>query len=413
MKQIVLTSIALLFILFKVSASESWELKNFPDSVRINGIAINSNNEVFIIARYMPDEDDIFSAVGVVYLSNDDGDTWTQLIDSDWFPVINDILIDQEDNIYLSTWYGAGIYKSENNGVNWEGKGLGLSNEVPTFLSINSEGTIYAGQFWGGGIDYSLNGGDEWLPTNYPASSGVKGLGISMTDYIFTDGGFYSTDGGNTWITKNDGLPDHVLINQVCYTYNMDNEIFLGTVEGIYYLSSLNSSWEKVLSTSGYVSDIIVTSDNSIYAGTNEGVFYSSNNGQDWQNINNLFNSTTPSMFCFDKEGYLWATANNAIYKSQEILTGVSESIIDSKKINIYPNPFNDYLLIDLNSSAVKRENISIFIYGTDGKLIKSINNSTNDNIINISLKNLDTGTYIIRVDESGINIKNELIIKK
>lgn len=411
MKRIIILSTALFFILFEAYAIDSWVLKNFPDSVTINGLEINSSNEIFVIAGYLSDEDEA-CPVGVVYHSNDDGNNWTQIITPEWFPEILDILIDNEDNIYLGTWYG-GVYKSENNGVTWEAKGDGLSNSVPVFLSISSEGVLYAGQFWGGGIDYSLNGGNEWSQTNHPSNSGIKGLGVGINDYVFSDGGLYSPDGGVSWHYNNVGLSDYTLLNQVCYAFNQTNEVYLGSVEGIYYLSTVASSWEKILSTEGYVLDIIISSQNKIYAATNEDVFISNNNGQDWDNISNQFISTTPQKFCFDNEGYLWAVSRNEIYKSQNVLTGFPENTVNQNNVRASPNPFKENLLIDFPNKLQDGESISIYIFGIDGKLQKSINEKVFDNQILISLKNLTAGKYIIKFDLRGLNITSIIVIKE
>lgn len=321
MKNITIICIAFLLLLGKANATNTWTLKNFPDSVIINGIATNSMNEVFVTAYYWDEGDDY--TVGIAYKSTDDGNTWEQIIHSEYFPSIMDILIDIQDNIYLGTWYGGCIYKSVDHGNTWVSYESGLSNCVPANLSINSEGVLYAGQEWGSGIDYSINGGETWQPTNHPSNSGVKGLGVSNNDYLFSDGGTYSSDGGNTWHTNDDGLSNVALINSVRYAFNTNDEVFAGTVDGVYYLSSIDASWEKILSTNGYILGLIITSQNEVFAATNNDVFYSANNGQDWENINNQFSDSKPRKFSFDKEGYLWAASENQIYKSNAILTNI------------------------------------------------------------------------------------------
>jgi len=317
MKNQILISMLILFS-FNIQAQDYWIEKSFTDSVSINNIAINSVNEIFVTATYY--DPDIQWWIGLVYYSNDDGNTWIIKTPYYNFHEIIDVLIDSEDNIYLGTWTG-GIYKSVDSGNTWEEKNSGLTNICPTSLAINSEGWLYAGHFWGGGIDYSENGGDEWIQINYPLyGCGVRGLGIGLNDYIFVDASNYSVDNGNTWSTIDEGLSVSVLINQVWYSFNTNNEVFLGTVEGIYYLYSCDSTWEKILSTDGYVYDIIINSENKIYAGSSDGVFYSENNGQDWQLINEQFSSFPPGKFSFDSDGYLWAVGSNVIYKSKYII---------------------------------------------------------------------------------------------
>lgn len=409
MKRIILLPLALFFLLFEANATESWVLKNFPDSVTIKDLEINSANEIFVIASYYSGEP---WPVGVVYRSGDDGNNWIQIISpSDHFPEIMDILIDDDDNIFLGTMYG-GVYKSENNGASWEVKADGLSNSVPTFLSINSAGVLYAGQYWGGGIDLSANGGNAWSPTNHPSNGGIKGMGIGLDDYIFSDGGLYSPDGGVSWYYHNDGLSGHALLNRVCYAFNNSNEVFLGSVEGIYYLSSLDSSWIKILSTEGFISDIIVSSQNTIYSATIGDIFFSSNNGQDWITINHQFISSLPQKFCFDNDGYLWAASGTEIYKSQSVLTGIYENTAHKENVKIFPNPFKDNLIIEFTNNLNDGESIRISIYSIDGKLQKTITDKVSDNQIIIGLNNLTVGSYILSIAQRGF-ITNRLIIKE
>jgi hypothetical protein len=410
MKRLNISLIALFFSLSEVHSTDTWILKNFPDSVNISGLAINAANEIFVIASYQGDNG--AWPVGVAYHSSDDGNIWTQIIPSGFFPEIKDILIDYEDDIYLGTWYG-GLYKSEDNGATWEEKGNGMSNNMPVYLSINSVGVIYAGHFLGGGIDYSLNGGEEWHSTNHPTNTSIRGLGIGPDDYIFSDGGLYSPDGGESWHYNNAGLFGEVLINEVCYAFNNTSEVFLGTVNGVYYLSSIDASWENVFSINSSIRDIIVSSQNTVYAATHADVFYSPDNGQNWENINGQFTGSPPQRFCFDNEGFLWAASSHELYKSQHVVNGYHEDFANRENIRLFPNPFDDYLLINFTSNYQDGENISINIFSIDGKLQKSVTDKVINNQLLLNLKNLASGTYILRMGHRGFGIRNEIIIKE
>lgn len=410
MKRIFLLPIVLFFLFFKAYGTDSWVLKNFPDSVTIQGLGINSVNEIFVIALYYTDEP---WPVGVAYRSSDDGNNWMQIITPfDRFLEIFDILIDDNDHIYLGTMYG-GVYKSVDNGITWEEKSEGLSNTVPVYLSKSSEGVFYAGQYWGGGIDYSTNGGNEWNPTNFPSNSGIKGMGVCKDDYIYANGGIYSADGGVSWETNNIGITGNALLNQVCYAFNESNEVFLGSINGIYFLSSIDSSWERLLLTSGYILDIIVTSQNTIYASANGVVFFSINKGQDWDNISDQFISTIPQEFCFDKDGYLWAASGTEIYKSQHIVTGLHEYTDHQKNVSVFPNPCSDQLSIDLENNMQDGESIRINLFSMEGKLQKSITENVFNNQVVINLKSLPAGPYLMKIDQRGYIIKNGIIIKE
>jgi len=407
MKKIILLIILLNFFLINLCANDSWIVKNFPDTVQIMNIAINSANTIFVTTMYDPNDKKL--PVGLVYYSTNDGNNWIQVNPGAYFPEILDILIDDNDNIYLGTWYG-GIIKSIDNGVSWEVKNNGLSNSVPFTLASTSEGAIYAGQYWGGDIDNTIDGGEEWIQLAY-STSGIKGMGINSSDYIFVDGNKYSVNNGNTWITIENGLPNHVLINQVCYSFNIDNETFLGTVEGVYFLNPMDSIWVKILSTSR-ITDMIISSGNEIFAGTIFGTYYSGNNGFDWQNIDEQFSNSPPRTFCFDSDGYLWAASYGTIYKSQRIITDTQSKLSNSKEINIFPNPFNGYLQIEFDNLEI--EDLRISIYSIDGVLVKHlINNILNINSIRMYLNELEPGIYIVNLENKKSVIKTEKLIKQ
>ncbi len=406
MKKIIFAIILLKLVSFNLYANDAWVIKNFPDSVNIVDIAVNSINEIFVATTYQPNPD-VWPS-GLFYYSSDDGNSWTQLLEVGKFSEIMDILIDADDNIYLGTWFGS-LYKSIDHGFSWERKDNGLSNFAPVYLSINSIGTIYAGQYVMGDLDYSVNGGDLWIQTNY-SSSGIRGLGICHNDNIFVDGGKYSRDNGNTWITIDSGLSEIALINTVCYGFNNDNEAFLGSCDGLYSFSSVDSVWLKVLSTNNYITDFIISSENEIYVGTRQATFFSGNNGHDWQNIDDQFSNEPPHTFCFDAEGYLWAVSDRTIYKSQSVITAIEGQSVQSGEIKIFPNPFSEYIHIEFEN--FENECIKISIHNLEGKLLRS-QSIGNTNAANISLNDLKSGVYFITLVNGNSIIKTQRVIKQ
>ena len=73
---------------------------------------------------------------------------------------------------------------------------------------------------------------------------------------------------------------------------------------------------------------------------------------------------------------------------------------IDSDAVRIYPNPVADMLHID-SPEAVK----SIQVYGTDGKLVKSA-----DNTMSIDLSDCPAGYYIVIIDTDGTSIRKAVV---
>jgi len=147
-----------------------------------------------------------------VYLSMNDGQTWTELSDASWVSkAVNDITVDPNDeNIILAATDGKGIFRSTDGGTTWAfevGGTTGLTVRSVKF-SPGSSDTIYLGN--GSTAVYrSTDGGTSFTQT----SVGIGALNVvdiaanSLdTDELaiafqgLNDGGVYtSTDGGVSW----------------------------------------------------------------------------------------------------------------------------------------------------------------------------------------------------------------------
>lgn len=113
---------------------------------------------------------------------------------------------------------------------------------------------------------FAINGSDIYAGSN---NSGV----------------FLSSDNGNTWIAKNDGLPAFPAVNAFCIS---GNNIFIGGTFGVYLSTNNGSSWTAMnngLTSSGnpqYI-DALIMNGNNLLAGTDgHGIYVSSDNGSNW-----------------------------------------------------------------------------------------------------------------------------------
>jgi acetyl esterase/lipase len=88
--------------------------------------------------------------------------------------------------------------------------------------------------------------------------------------------------------------------------------------------------------------------------------------------------------------------------------TSTIENIADSKELNIYPNPANTYIQVDLPEGQINE----IEIFSMTGQLMQRLNNDI-FNTIEIPVSNLPLGTYIIRVGtENGLKINKMFIVQ-
>jgi hypothetical protein len=90
----------------------------------------------------------------------------------------------------------------------------------------------------------------------------------------------------------------------------------------------------------------------------------------------------------------------------------VVTAIEEAKDINlicsVYPNPTTDFLTLKVMN--YDNENLSYWLYDFNGNLLQ--NKKVEDNECNVSMQNLFSGTYILKVTDNNKVIKTFKIIK-
>ncbi|WP_317899651.1 T9SS type A sorting domain-containing protein [Aurantibacillus circumpalustris] len=94
--------------------------------------------------------------------------------------------------------------------------------------------------------------------------------------------------------------------------------------------------------------------------------------------------------------------ADNA--QTVTLVVGIKENELN-QEFQIYPNPFNEDIEINLGEKNYKQIEISVF--AIDGKLVFKGQNLNNESKFQLTLKSLNAGIYLIRVaTESGVAYK-------
>lgn len=189
------------------------------------------------------------AAAGGIFRTTDEGASWEAVFDDMPTLAIGDIAVapSNPQTVYVGTgepnagggslaYDGLGIFRSEDGGQSWESKGLDDVGSVGRVvvdpsnedrLYVAAMGTLFANNDERG-IYRSLDGGDNWEQVLFVSdSTGGIDLAIHpnepMTIYAAmwervrrpdrrsytgpTSGIYKSTDGGDTWVALNGGLP--------------------------------------------------------------------------------------------------------------------------------------------------------------------------------------------------------------
>lgn len=239
--------------------------------------------------------------------------------------------------IYAGT-FGAGIYKSTNNGVNWNQINSGLTNLGVFALDISKSNPnfLVAGTTNGGtspGIYISTNAGALWTFSNSgivdtPAIQAIAIDPVNANNVyigIFTGTGnasvgFYkSTNGGATWVPSNVGMTVTKNILSIAINPKNPNVIYAGTSfnptpqtgpSTIYRSNDAGLTWFQVATGlpvgTTEVNPVrclsISTLDTSIVlAGlfmntTNGGMYLTTNSGGSWTKVSNGLPTVTGTL---------------------------------------------------------------------------------------------------------------------
>lgn len=252
---------------FSNDTGVTWEEKQLMPYGFITAIEFNSSGHIFM-SSYAG------STFGV-WISTDGGNSWNNYTNGLVNGNLNGIAKDKFEDFYTVSKWGGLVYKSTNNGQNWELKTtLGSTAHAITSDSNN----VYVSCINGleGAVFRSSDFGENWFQVD---SSSVRYLYSDKKDNVygvkeFRKGVIFSSDGGSSWVDfglAGSGINDLIKINETLYA---------ATESGIRKSSDQGNSWQLTFTYDSYakVNDIFISSNGKILAGTNSGLFISQNN---------------------------------------------------------------------------------------------------------------------------------------
>ena len=211
-----------------------------------------------------------------IYRSTDKGNHWIKAnIDS---VKINSFV--KIDSVLLAGSYGNGIYRSLDNGISWVRADTSILRRWSTHLMLHGK-YVFAGSE--GGFFRSSDKGESWAQIDTGNINTIFSLDTILLADRKEDGVYVSTDNGNNWNKRGNGLEGKAI-----HSFNTDGIYFFAvTNQGIFRSSDQGLTW--ALSNSG-ISDksiqCLFVKDSILFAGTAwGGIFRSSDHGMNWASI--------------------------------------------------------------------------------------------------------------------------------
>jgi len=455
---------------------------------------LNSSGDLFAISYMKPGY--------ALIRSTDNGNSWT-MIDNDYLasePVYVRIAANDEifmgtfDGIYSSTnngnnfikrtngmikgilsfctnssnhlfagTDGIGVFRSQNNGLDWTyiNNGLAPSSENKRIVALcrNSNDYIFAAK---GGVYKTQDNGDVWVSCGESSLSGeVNSLIINSHDVIFAgtdEGVFISTDEGENWIEKRNGITDNTPVH--CFSINSNGDVFASTFERVYRSLNNGDSWiqihdnpfdcltinsnDEIYGATNFdgihhstdngdswtkISDIpaismTVNSLDHLFAGNEtNGIYYSTDFGETWSQLNSGLANTSILSLNMDLEDYVYAGTAGGLFRSILKTTSNEEDKLEIPKsfflAQNHPNPFNPTTSIKFqipaNINRLKK-NVSLNVYDILGREVITLINENKEagfHEVEWNASNYPSGVYFYKLSAGDfVETKKMLLLK-
>jgi photosystem II stability/assembly factor-like uncharacterized protein len=327
----------------------------------------------------LPDDDGILysgSEKGA-FRSTDKGENWMSIARPGNGFVFN-LKKDKKNRIYALT-YGSGLYRTTDKGESWVRLDQNLFHNYFIAMAFDSLDNIYAGD--GNRIFNSSDDGQSWIKMyeGIPLSA-VTGLAVSPRGNIFAavdyEGVLRSTDGGDTWELKSDGVSKYLS------TLNIDEN-------GNIYVTKMNKG----------------------------GIWQSTDEGENWNDFTSNLPLTQVNRIIF-RDNELYLATDESVWKSNpDSLTSVAEDVIKPKEYFLsqnYPNPFNPSTTIKYSLPQAGRVTLSIYdLLGRE--VIKLIDEEkpAGEYEINWNASSHPSGVYFMRMQAGEFGEVRKVVLVK
>ena len=413
-----LRTYALFFILFlnfisPLYAQNFWKTLPFPDSLIITCLAVNAQGDIFVGTNTMDIADGIFR-------SQDEGQTWELVLAMEAFGV-GSIAINDQGEIFIAAYLTSHpLWKSSDNGQNWEALSLPNFGDNVKIVSQGND-TLFVSQWANNGavLLRSTNGGIDWEsvfttenhPGEYISDIAISGNGdiyISLMCYFPNMGGVYkSTDNGTNW--EYVALVNHQVKD---IEINALGDVFIGVYSdfyfgggGIYALYHDSTDIHECL-FGPEINGLTINSANDIYAGCGmpDGIIRSLDNGYSFDFVNNGLIGPIGKLEK-DSQDYIYALSDAPSNRIFRTIDPTYVSIInhpypiDNREVIIQPNPVKEVLHAEITLPKKYNGQCKLVIADLAGRIIIGKSAEVRDNNLEFNVGSIKPGIYILKID--------------
>jgi choice-of-anchor A domain-containing protein/uncharacterized repeat protein (TIGR01451 family) len=325
-----------------------------------------------------------------MFFSSNVGASWTGPLGGLGFD-IRAVAIDNNTDAWYAAGWGLGVYKSIDFGSTWIPVNSGLGSFVVNSLVIDSQGRLYAGTF-DSGVYMSTNGGAVWSTTNLSYSF-VWAMAATSTDQIYaaTYGGgvFCSTDNGTSWQPVNSGLGAQYVY---AIAVNAADEVYVSTWTGGIFKYSTTMAKSHA-------------NDNTVTSGIWEPV------GLTGTNIGALMvDRRASAVYAGGDNGTIYKRKENTVTEAES-----NEALPEEFSLSQnFPNPFNPGTNIKFSIPVQGYYNLRI--YNIVGEQVAQLINGEMEpghHEVFFDARHLSSGIYLYSLVGKNISITRKMILMK
>lgn len=268
-----------------------------------------------------------------LFESQNNGESWKK---HNVHARINSIELHQTstDTIYLATWSTFGVYQTQDGGVIWKPTN-GWRTLSPTLYKIaihpTADTVMFAGsgnwEFSGGEIYKTKDAGNFWYPVSPPYTNALTfAFAPSNADIMFAGtqlaGIMKSVDGGESWMSANNGLPMGINgaenISSLVFHPDHHRWMYAASSLGVFVSYDLAGRWEPLWAdVHAYAVFIDPQNDGNMYVGTDEGIFLSHDDGATWSQLGRCGMNTVINRLVIDPtdSDVIWVGTDDGMWR--------------------------------------------------------------------------------------------------